>query len=74
MKKRIGASGSDGSPKRGRKGARKCPCCGASPCACEKSCFCQELKTEMADDEPDDDAFEDDLRFSFLRHGEQSAW
>ena len=74
MKKQIGAAGRDGSPKRGRKAARKCPCCGSAPCACEKSCICQELKGEMADEEPADVAFEDDLRFSFLRYGEQSAW
>ena len=74
MKKRIEAAGRGGSPKKGRKGARKCPCCGAGPCACEKTCICQELKGEMAEDEPDDDAFEDDLRISFQRYGEQSVW
>lgn len=75
MKRQIRASGRDESPKRGRRGARKCPCCGGSPCTCEKTCFCQDLKAEMTDDvseaEMEASEFEDDLRFSFLRYGEQ---
>jgi hypothetical protein len=74
MKKRIAAAGRGGSAKKGRKAARKCPCCGCAPCACDKSSLCQELKGEMADDDSGDAAFEDDLRFSFVRYGEQSVW
>ena len=73
MKKQIGAAERDESAKRGRKGARKCPCCSYAPCACEKSCFCQELKAEITDDEIHDPEFEDVFRFSFLRYGEQPA-
>lgn len=76
MKKRFDASRRDGAPKRGRKGARKCPCCGSTPCSCEKTCFCQELKGGLEDDEDDgtDSAgFDDDVQFSFLRFGEQGA-
>lgn len=74
MKKRLDSSRRDGAPKRGRKGARKCPCCGAAPCSCEKTCFCQELKGGLEDDdEADAGGLEDDLQFSFLRFGEQGA-
>lgn len=73
MRKRITAAELDESPKRRRRGARKCPCCSCAPCACEASCFCQELKSEMPDDENDDAGFEGDLRFSFLRHAEAAA-
>jgi hypothetical protein len=76
MKKKIRSSSRDESPKKGRKAARRCPCCGAAPCACEKTCFCQELKGEIEDEneaEADGAGFVDDLRFSFLRHGEQSV-
>ncbi|MFI5348924.1 MAG: hypothetical protein ACHQ2Z_05225 [Elusimicrobiota bacterium] len=74
MKKRIAAAGRDGTPKKGRKGARKCPCCGCAPCACDKSCLCQELKGEIPDEDAEDAGLEDDLRFSFIRYGEQSVW
>jgi hypothetical protein len=77
MKKKMHASRRDESPKKVRKAARKCPCCGAAPCSCEKNCFCQELKGELAEDESEAELegarLEDDLQFSFLRYGEQSA-
>ena len=76
MKRKIAALGKGGA-KKARKGARKCPCCECAPCACAKSCLCQELKAEMTeeetDDETDDGRFEDELRHSFLRFGELSA-
>lgn len=73
MKKRIDSPRREQAPKRGRKGARKCPCCGAAPCSCEKTCFCQELKGDLEDDEDDGaDAagLEEDLQFSFARCGD----
>ena len=77
MKRKIAASGRGGASKRARKGGRKCPCCECAPCACDKTCFCQELKGEMTDDEPeaeaDDGRVEDELRHSFHRFGELSA-
>ena len=73
MKKKIAAARRVEPAKRGRRGARKCPCCGSAPCACDPTCICQELKSEMTDDEDDDAVFDDSLRFSFLRVGEQSA-
>ena len=74
MKKQIRSSRRDESPKRGRKAARRCPCCGAAPCACEKTCFCQELKGELEDEsEADGGGLVEDLQFSFLRYGEQSV-
>jgi hypothetical protein len=69
MKKKIGTAARDESLKRGRKAARKCPCCDCAPCACDKACFCQELKAQMPDDDIEDAGFEDVLRFSFLRPG-----
>ena len=57
-----------------RKETRTCPCCAGTPCRCEKSCLCQELKTEAFDEiEPEDGYFNDDLRFSLIRHGVQLA-
>lgn len=75
MKKRFDSTRRDAAPKRARKGARKCPCCGSAPCSCEKNCFCQELKGGLDDDEDDAEsaAFEDDLSFSFLRGAEHGA-
>jgi hypothetical protein len=73
MKKRIGAATGGETRKRGRKGVRRCPCCGAAPCACEKSCFCQELKDEIEEDDSDETRCEEELTFSFLRHGEQAV-
>jgi hypothetical protein len=72
MKKRIGAVKGE-SQKRVRKGARRCPCCGSAPCSCEKTCFCQELKGEMEDDDPDETGYEDEPRFSFVTYGEQNV-
>jgi hypothetical protein len=67
MKKQSGATKREAARRRGRKSAQRCPCCEAAPCACEKNCFCQELKAGMLDD--DDDAGPDEeIRFSFLRH------
>jgi len=76
MKKRFDSPRRDAAPKRGRKAARKCPCCGSAPCSCEKTCFCQELKGGLDDDdEADSDAagYDDDLQFAFLRYGEQGV-
>jgi hypothetical protein len=77
MKRKIAASGKVVASKKARKGARRCPCCECAPCACAKTCFCQELKAELMDDEEEDEAddgrFEDELRHSFLRFGEQGA-
>jgi hypothetical protein len=71
MKKRFDSSRRGEAPKKARKSARKCPCCGATPCSCEKTCFCQELKGELEeDDDADAASFDDDLQFSFLRFAE----
>ena len=70
MKKRLDSPRREGAPKRSRKGARKCPCCGSTPCSCEKTCLCQELKGGLEEDDESDAesaAFDDDLQFSFLR-------
>lgn len=75
MKKRFDSSRRDEAPKRGRKGARKCPCCGAAPCSCEKTCLCQELKGELEDDEDaaaEGPSLDDDFQFAFVRY-EQGA-
>jgi hypothetical protein len=76
MKKKFESPRRDGAPKRGRKGSRKCPCCGSTPCSCEKTCFCQELKGGLDDDdESDAEAAGDDfdVQVAYLRCGEQSA-
>jgi hypothetical protein len=73
MKTRFEEEGTGAAAKPRRKGSRRCPCCGAAPCACEKTCFCQELKGEVNDEEEDEPAPEVDFHFSFLRHGETSA-
>lgn len=76
MKRKMHASRREETPKKARKGARRCPCCGAAPCSCEKTCFCQELKGELAEDEngdADDAGLEEDLNFSFLRYGDLRA-
>jgi len=71
MKKLLRVAGWSVSPKRGRRPAATCMCCGFAPCTCPKTCFCQELKAEMTDD--DDVRFEEEPDFSFLRCGVQSV-
>lgn len=73
MKKRIRSAGRREPPKKGRRGAPRCPCCGCAPCACEKTCLCQELKAEADDDEIEEPVLEEELRLSFLRFAEQGA-
>ncbi|HXS99662.1 MAG TPA: hypothetical protein VN915_03240 [Elusimicrobiota bacterium] len=76
MKKRLDSPRRGAAPKRGRKGTRKCPCCGSTPCSCEKNCFCQELKGGLDDDDEADvesAGLDDDLQFAFLRYGEQGV-
>ena len=75
MKNRFESSSRDAAPKKARKAAKKCPCCGAAPCACEDTCLCQELKGGLEDDQDeaaDGPSFDDDFAFA-ARYGEQAA-
>jgi hypothetical protein len=75
MKNRFDSPRRDEAPKKGRKTARKCPCCDAAPCSCEETCLCQELKGGLEDDEDDaadGPSFDDDFSFA-ARYGDQGA-
>ncbi len=72
MKNRIKTARRGGAAKKGRGAASKCQCCDETPCRCEKTCPCQELKGEAYDEEEEEDErIDEDLTFSFLRHVSQ---
>jgi hypothetical protein len=74
MKKQAAAAWKAGDKDRRKKArAQKCPCCTSSPCSCPKDCLCRELKAGMAEDDDAEESreYDEDLKFSFLKQGEQ---